>query len=447
MRNTHVKKPIGTSIPTLVAAAAFALPVMFAHAQPVAPVAPVENPAAFQIGCTIQAASGFRPCDDLPGVRSCDTEASDASRPSNDSTDIAFVNGGDKPVKLYWLNFQGKRVLYEKNIPPGGRRTQQTFIGHNWVVATLGEQCISVFKTEPQSVVGDGSASIPPPALPSYEQPPPPDDTVLWTPGYWAWSDDGEYYWVPGTWIVPPIVGYLWTPGYWLTQRGVFFWHAGYWGPHIGFYGGINYGYGYFGQGFTGGSWRDGRIWYNGAVTNLGSFRSGNTYNQPAANNASGLRVSYNGGAGISAQPNPAELAAATEYHIPPTTAQYQQVQSAHGNPAMRASSNNGHPAIGATVRPGQFSNASSPASSPAAPHAGTLSITHNPSATRPVPNAGTAASPKAAPVASASADAHPQKQARAPQQQAEPPKAPAEKPAATRPRPAPHVEARPPAR
>ena len=32
-----------------------------------------------------------------------------------------------------------------------------------------------------------------------------------------------------------------------------FVFYDGYWGPHVGFYGGINYGFGYFGLGFEGG--------------------------------------------------------------------------------------------------------------------------------------------------------------------------------------------------
>ena len=31
---------------------------------------------------------------------------------------------------------------------------------------------------------------------------------------------------------------------------------AGYWGPHVGYYGGVNYGFGYMGVGFAGGAWR-----------------------------------------------------------------------------------------------------------------------------------------------------------------------------------------------
>jgi hypothetical protein len=44
---------------------------------------------------------------------------------------------------------------------------------------------------------------------------------------------------------------------------------AGYWGPHVGFYGGINYGFGYGGVGFFGGEWRGGAFAYNTAVMNV----------------------------------------------------------------------------------------------------------------------------------------------------------------------------------
>ena len=76
----------------------------------------------------------------------------------------------------------------------------------------------------------------------------------MWTPGYWAYGDDG-YYWVPGTWVPAPYVGALWTPGYWGWGGGLYVWHPGYWGPHVGYYGGVNYGFGYMGIGFVGGMW------------------------------------------------------------------------------------------------------------------------------------------------------------------------------------------------
>jgi len=35
-----------------------------------------------------------------------------------------------------------------------------------------------------------------------------------------------------------------------------------YWGPVVGFYGGINYGFGYFGRGYEGGRWEHDHFYY-----------------------------------------------------------------------------------------------------------------------------------------------------------------------------------------
>src|SRR5208282_738946 len=86
------------------------------------------------------------------------------------------------------------------------------------------------------------SVTVAPPPIPVYVQPVCPSPGYMWTPGYWAWGDLG-YYWVPGTWVPAPAVGLLWTPGYWGWSGGYYRWNGGYWGPHIGFYGGVNYGY------------------------------------------------------------------------------------------------------------------------------------------------------------------------------------------------------------
>src|ERR1700682_1583192 len=102
------------------------------------------------------------------------------------------------------------------------------------------------------------SVNIAPPVLPVYAQPACPGDGYIWTPGYWAYGDDG-YFWVPGTWVLAPYTGALWTPGYWdYSDDGVYVFNEGYWGLHIGFYGGVNYGYGYCGEGYQGGYWNNG---------------------------------------------------------------------------------------------------------------------------------------------------------------------------------------------
>ena len=126
--------------------------------------------------------------------------------------------------------------------------------------------------------VGVGFA---PPAIPVYAQPVAPGYGYIWTPGYWAYGPDG-YYWVDGDWVYPPYVGALWTPGYWGWGVGGYFWRPGYWGRSVGYYGGINYGFGYFGVGFWGGYWNGGRFFYNGAYNHLG-FHNEFVYNHPVS--------------------------------------------------------------------------------------------------------------------------------------------------------------------
>lgn len=201
------------------------------------------------------------------------------------------------------------------------------------------------------------SVHIGPPALPVYAQPICPGPGYIWTPGYWAYGEDG-YYWVPGTWVVAPEPGLLWTPGYWGFAGGVYGWHTGYWGPHVGFYGGINYGFGYGGVGFVGGRWNRGVFEYNTAITNVNTTVIHNTYvNKTVINNTTVNRVSFNGGeGGTNARPNREEMAAEHEHHVAPTSMQTQHEHAASTNRALRASENHGRPAVAATSKPGEFS-------------------------------------------------------------------------------------------
>ena len=203
------------------------------------------------------------------------------------------------------------------------------------------------------------SVAFGPPALPVYEQPVCPGDGYIWTPGYWAWDDDdGDYYWVPGTWVLAPEVGFLWTPPYWAWSDGAFVFYDGYWGPHVGFYGGVVYGFGYFGFGFDGGRWDGDRFFYNRAVMNVNVVNVRNVYNE-TVNVTTVNRVSYNGGpGGIKARPRPEDEAAARERHMPPVAVQKQHFQAARGNPQLRASANHGKPPVAATARPAEFRSA-----------------------------------------------------------------------------------------
>jgi len=201
------------------------------------------------------------------------------------------------------------------------------------------------------------SVRIGPPPLPVYEQPICPGEGYMWTPGYWAWSDDDGYYWVPGTWVEAPEAGLLWTPGYWGWNDGAYLWNAGYWGPQIGFYGGINYGYGYGGNGFYGGEWRGGRFFYNKAVMAVDTVHITNVYVNRTVIVNNNTHVAFNGGqGGVSARPSPQQEAYAHETHRPPVAAQTQQEHAASQNRALFASTNHGRPAVAATARPGEFS-------------------------------------------------------------------------------------------
>ena len=195
-----------------------------------------------------------------------------------------------------------------------------------------------------------------PPAIPVYEQPVCPGDGYMWVPGYWYWDDDAaDYYWVPGTWVLAPEVGYLWTPGWWGWGDNAFLWHEGWWGPEVGFYGGINYGFGYFGVGFGGGRWEDGHFFYNRAVLNVNESIVHNVYNT-RIENVSENRVSFNGGhGGIEARPTPQEEAAANGRHVGPVSSQMQHIQEARSNPQLRASANGGRPPIADNERAGDF--------------------------------------------------------------------------------------------
>jgi len=186
------------------------------------------------------------------------------------------------------------------------------------------------------------SVTIAPPALPVYEQPICPEEGYIWTPGYWGYGDDG-YYWVSGDWIQPPQVGFLWTPGYWGWGENAYAFHEGYWGQTVGFYGGINYGFGYSGRGYEGGRWDNGRFAYNTSVNRVNTTIIHNTYNTRVVEG--NTRVSFNGGnGGVQARASSQEEAASRERHIAPVAAQTSRAQEDRSKPELRASNNHGNP-------------------------------------------------------------------------------------------------------
>jgi hypothetical protein len=208
------------------------------------------------------------------------------------------------------------------------------------------------------------SIRIGPPALPAYEQPICPGDGYLWTPGYWAYDDSvSDYYWVDGEWVMPPEEGFLWTPGYWGWGDGGYRFNEGYWGTEVGFYGGINYGFGYSGDGYEGGRWDSGHFFYNRSVNNVDVGRNRNVYDTPISNRNES-RVSFNGGSGgIEVRATSEQEAVARQRHVPPVAAQTEHVQTARANPELRASSNHGRPPAAGSSRPEAVNDHQAPVS------------------------------------------------------------------------------------
>jgi hypothetical protein len=236
-------------------------------------------------------------------------------------------------------------------IPVGTTRTG-TFIwdGERWIPAET--------PPPPAPIVSDEEVTVDtaPPPLPVYEQPPCPAPNLIWTPGHWRWGLLG-YYWVPGAWVPAPYAGALWTPSYWGWVGGRFTYHEGYWGPHIGFYGGVNYGGGYMGIGFAGGSWNGGVFAYNTAVVRVNASVVTNVYvNRTIVEQTTIINttnVSYNGGPnGVQHQATSGELVAVHEQHQAPTTFQRQHVAAAAADKSNFAKNNGGRPANLAVSKP-----------------------------------------------------------------------------------------------
>jgi len=84
----------------------------------------------------------------------------------------------------------------------------------------------------------------------------------MWMPATGYDQDQGDYYWVPGAWVEAPM-----TARSGRRLLGLVRWplqvSSGYWGRHVGYYGGVNYGFGYEGIGFVGGEWRGNEFAYN----------------------------------------------------------------------------------------------------------------------------------------------------------------------------------------
>ena len=73
----------------------------------------------------------------------CPQEGHIKSPSSFDKATITFDNQTAGDVKIYWIDFDGKRKFYE-TVKAHTTFNQATWVGHVWVVADQADQCIKL---------------------------------------------------------------------------------------------------------------------------------------------------------------------------------------------------------------------------------------------------------------------------------------------------------------
>ena len=258
---------------------------------------------------------------------------------------LLFSLGCVPCVVLAQENVSTAKTDYPTNFPPSGYRPLPPHFQPRRLIAADLEK-----------------VSVAPPPLPSYEQPAIPAQGYIWVPGFWAWRKSvPDYFWVPGTWVRPPQPGLLWTPAYWSQVDGGYAFHGGYWATEVGFYGGIDYGFGYNGSGYRGGRWeKNGAFSYNRAVNNLGSLSAPDVYDDKTVTaDTDRIGASFSGGAGgVQARATKHQEALAAADHVGATIAQQKHFELASMDRSLYSKLNNAKPAVAATSHAGVLDGA-----------------------------------------------------------------------------------------
>ncbi|MFO0994863.1 MAG: hypothetical protein U1E67_23365 [Hyphomicrobiales bacterium] len=88
-----------------------------------------------------------------PVQAACNNEQGLRSQKSNKPTTIEFINKSKRTVKVYWIDYKGKRVLYH-TLRPGQRAGQDTYRTHPWIIATEAGRCLE------SAVAGKGKTRL-----------------------------------------------------------------------------------------------------------------------------------------------------------------------------------------------------------------------------------------------------------------------------------------------
>jgi CHAT domain/VHL beta domain len=86
-----------------------------------------------------------------PELEALPISAEPTLRSHNDrqGTKVEFVNARAKDVAIYWLDYQGRRVVY-KRLPAGVSYVQPTYVTHPWVITTTDGQALMIIQPTPE---------------------------------------------------------------------------------------------------------------------------------------------------------------------------------------------------------------------------------------------------------------------------------------------------------
>lgn len=109
----------------------------------------------------------------LPARFGLSPDRTDRTRGGGPATTLLVVNVTDGPVRLLWLDHEGRERPYA-TVPPGGSHVQNTYAGHSWRVADEGGRSLGVYTPgeEPGVIFVRGVAT---PPEPDADQPRRPD--------------------------------------------------------------------------------------------------------------------------------------------------------------------------------------------------------------------------------------------------------------------------------
>lgn len=78
----------------------------------------------------------------------CEGERGAKSEESSAATQVVFNNRSAKTMKVYWLDYDGRRTFYA-DVGPGKLYSQDTYMTHPWVVTDNAKRCVMMFRPMP----------------------------------------------------------------------------------------------------------------------------------------------------------------------------------------------------------------------------------------------------------------------------------------------------------